>query len=60
MVLKVLESSNKVLGTISVSKFEFIREIYKRKDTEMIKVNLKNRDRLADKIIKNWFLNQFS
>ncbi|TYB30501.1 MAG: hypothetical protein FXF47_08940 [Candidatus Mcinerneyibacterium aminivorans] len=59
MVLKVLESSNKVLGTISVSNIKFIKDIHERKDTEILNVNLKNRDKLADKLISSCFLDEF-
>jgi len=50
--LRALDSSNIVIGTITLGGDEFIQNIKKRGDIEIIEVTLKNRDRLPNVIFE--------
>lgn len=50
--LKSLDSPNIVIGTITFGGTDFILEVKKRKDLEVIEVTLKNRDKLPSIILK--------
>ena len=49
---QALESPNTVIGTITFGGGNFIQEIKKRNDTEIIEVTLKNRDQLPILILR--------
>jgi len=50
--LRALDSSNIVIGTITLGGDEFIQNIKKREDIEIIEVTLENRDRLPNVIFE--------
>lgn len=49
---KVLDSSNIVIGTITIGGTEFIREVKERNDIKTIEVTENNRNRLPEEILK--------
>ncbi|MHC1585080.1 MAG: NTPase [Candidatus Syntropharchaeia archaeon] len=51
-VLFALNSEKKVLGTIMYKRNPFSDEIKKRKDTEIVVVNMKNRDEIPERLIR--------
>lgn len=50
--LKALDSTNIVVGTITLGGDEFIQKIKQRDDIEITEVTLENRDTLPDEIIE--------
>lgn len=50
--IKALNSPNLVIGTITLGGTDFIQEIKKRSDIEIIEVTLENRDSLPDIILQ--------
>ncbi len=50
-VIKALDAPNLVIGTITLGGTDFIQEVKKRSDIEIIEVTLENRDQLPDLIL---------
>jgi nucleoside-triphosphatase THEP1 len=50
-VIKALDSSIKVLGTIQLKSDPFVERIKARKDVEIVSVNTNNLDYLPDRIL---------
>ncbi len=49
--LKILDAPNIVLGTIAIGGTDFIKEIKRREDIQIIEVTKNNRNELPDKIL---------
>jgi len=50
VVLKVLESQKRILGTIHRADIPFLKKIKQRKDVKVIEVTRENRDELLGKM----------
>jgi nucleoside-triphosphatase THEP1 len=49
-VIRILEATNPVLGSVSLKGGPFIQSIKERDDVHLIQVTEKNRDRLAESL----------